>query len=365
MSDDELLDLAVKTTAGMNAVVRDDRGLPSVMVRIPSFRVSEVVEKGRDGTHPAFLVGGREVPEIYVSKYQNVVIDGRAYSLPGQDPAAEMTFDEAIGYCESKGVGWHLMTNAEWAAIALWCRANGFQPKGNNLLGKDVTESVQTAIPSTYDAAGRVAHVRTGTGPVTWSHNGEASGIYDLNGNVCEFVGGVRTVHGEIHLIPGDGAAAHADQSAGSDAWRAVLPDGTFVAPGTAGTLKYDFVADPARADVPPAGGVDGDGRWVLATEITAQSEEPRYCPFQLIRPAEGVEVPELFREQALVPFDNDDPHGEDDVYLNNGADEKVLNRGGAQHSHRTGGVFFYSGNGARDRRSYAIGFRAVYIPEC
>ena len=42
------------------------------------------------------------------------------------------------------------MTKAEWAAIMLWCKKNGFQPWGNNNYGKDSRETLQQAIPATY-----------------------------------------------------------------------------------------------------------------------------------------------------------------------------------------------------------------------
>lgn len=36
----------------------------------------------------------------------------------------------------------HEITNAEWAAIALWCHKNGTEPKGNNDYGKDASETL-------------------------------------------------------------------------------------------------------------------------------------------------------------------------------------------------------------------------------
>lgn len=89
------------------------------------------------------------------------------------------------------------MTKAEWAAIMLWCKKNGFQPWGNNNYGKDSRETLQQAIPATYGSgtdAGKIYHVLTGTGPLTWSHNKQLDGIWDLNGNVSEWTGALRTV---------------------------------------------------------------------------------------------------------------------------------------------------------------------------
>ena len=38
------------------------------------------------------------------------------------------------------------MTNAEWAAIALWCWANGTMPTGNNNWGREISDYSQTGI---------------------------------------------------------------------------------------------------------------------------------------------------------------------------------------------------------------------------
>ena len=103
-----------------NEMIFDNAGKPSMMVRIPKFKVSDVIAGGREETHPAFIVDGREVPEIYIGKYQSVIVNGLAYSLAFQQPTVNVTFNDMVQASEAKGDGWHLMTNAERAAIALW-----------------------------------------------------------------------------------------------------------------------------------------------------------------------------------------------------------------------------------------------------
>ncbi len=352
--------LLLKSVAANNEAMQDEKGGLSIMVRVPFFTLDQVIEGASARPHPAFVVNGRIVPEIWISKYQNVVVNGTAHSLPARDPAGGMTFDEAVAACASKGRGWHLMTNSEWAAIALWCRRNRFLPEGNNWLGKAETDAVYEAIPSSYDDQGRRAHVLTGTGPLGWSHNGEVSGIRDLNGNVVELVAGFRTVRGEIQLVPDNDAALPVDLGPASPVWRALRGDGSYVAPGSAGTLKYDFRTSVERAGTRSSQGLAGDGRFVIVTEITNRSTDTRFGAFDAIT-AEGTEIPEVMKAMALFPADGGD-HGDDQVFINNSADEKIINRGGAQHSRRSGGVFFFSGNGDRDRRSPAIGFRASFI---
>lgn len=125
-------------SGGKNTVMYDDKGNPSIMVMVPRFNLSDVIDGAPNLPHPAFVVNGAVKSEIWISKYQNVVHDGRAYSIPGMDPRTSVTYDQAKSYCAAKGPGWHLMTNAEWAAIALWCKKNGTMPRGNNNYGKDV-----------------------------------------------------------------------------------------------------------------------------------------------------------------------------------------------------------------------------------
>ncbi|GAC43587.1 ATPase, partial [Paenibacillus popilliae ATCC 14706] len=108
-----------------------------IMVRIPKFNLSDVIDGALDTPHPAFIVGGKEVPGIWVSKYQNIIVGSKAYSLPFQQPAVNVDYDQAREACESKGPGWHLISNAEWAAIALWAKKNGTLPRGNNNRGGD------------------------------------------------------------------------------------------------------------------------------------------------------------------------------------------------------------------------------------
>ena len=113
MGNFDLSALALKAVCPTNDILYDDKGLPSIMVRIPKFKISDVITGGADSVHPAFIVNGVEVEEIYISKYQNVVNNSRAYSLPCEDPKANINLDQAINYCAAKGEGWHLMTRAE------------------------------------------------------------------------------------------------------------------------------------------------------------------------------------------------------------------------------------------------------------
>lgn len=235
ISAKEVQNLAMQIAHPNNFLIYDNAGKPSVMVAIPKFYLDDVIDGASHTVHPAFIINGVEQDIIYISKYQNIVENGRAYSLPMKEPQTNITFDQAYDYCKAKGDGWHLMTNAEWAAIALWCKKNGFIIKGNNYFGKDITETdlPQKAIPAAYDNAGRISKVLTGSGWESWYHDGTFAGISDLNGNITEFVSGLRLNNGEIQIIKDNDAAVN------NTVWKAILSDGTLVEPETDGTIHY------------------------------------------------------------------------------------------------------------------------------
>ena len=135
---DQMAAAVSELSGGKNVVLLDDLGLPSIYVRIPKGKNSELVTGLTENAHLAFNVDSVEKAAFYYSKYQNIIEQGRAYSLAHRDPKAWVTFDAARQACEAKGAGFHLSTMAEWAYIALWARKNGTMPRGNNNYGRDV-----------------------------------------------------------------------------------------------------------------------------------------------------------------------------------------------------------------------------------
>lgn len=352
----ELLTLAVNTLCPTNVVLFDDMGMPGVYFKLAKMTNAELFTGGSANTHPAWIVNGVEVDYIYVSRYQNIIQNGRAYSLPGQDPAVSLDFDAARAACEAKGLGFHLMTNAEWAAIALWCRKHSLMPKGNNASGKDTAESAAVAVP-TSATEGVTNRVATGTGPVEWSHNGDVDGIWDLNGNVNEWVGGLRLYGGEIQVLENNNAAdMRNSQLAASAQWKAILQAGTLVAPGTASTLKFDYVVAHAEA----AGGFAHQLVTALAHQQTTENPYGN-TSFAALSAAAGVTVPELMKALALMPVDTGD-HGGDYCYMRNDG-ERMIFRGGKWDSGAPAGVFNISGGYPRTNTHAALGFRSAYVP--
>lgn len=82
MSNFDDLAMAVASFGGNNAVKFDDLGMPSIMVGIPKMKYSDIITGGTQETLPWWIVDGVEKEVIWVSKYINVVVNDRAYSLP-------------------------------------------------------------------------------------------------------------------------------------------------------------------------------------------------------------------------------------------------------------------------------------------
>ncbi len=351
------LEVAVQLLGGdTNKVIYDDIGMPSIMVRFDKGNISDVITGGSENTHPAFSVDGVEIPRFWYSKYQNVRIKGpdglyRAYSLPLQDPQHTINFDNSRIACENKGNGWHIATNAEWAWIALQCRMNGFMPRGNNYYGKDHSRYDEKGVPvHEYDSDGShyIGRVATGSGPKSWAHNNDKSGVWDLNGNVFEWMGGYRTVDGEIQIIPYNNAAnKNNPQTAASTLWKAILQDGSLVDPGTAGTLKWDATSESNTAPR-------------LNTSIQFPTTSNMGRQFQSIVCADGVIAPEVLKALALYPADSGS-HGSDYFYANQSG-ERFAFRGGSWSGGSHGGVFYLGGLYARSSTGRNIGFRSAFV---
>ena len=359
MANYDDLKVAVEAlTGGNNSVIFDVDGYPSIVVKFDKKQIADLITDGSASTHPAFIVNGVEVPAIYISKYQNFVMNGKAYSLPFKDPAVYVNFDQAKQYCEAKGAGHHLMTNAEWAAIALWCRKNNCMPRGNNNYGKDHSAAWEKGIVTyRYEDGGvtRDGRVATGSGPVSWSHDGTPAGIWDLNGNVYEWVGGYRTLDGEIHVIPDNNAAAQIDQGLNSTLWKAILENGSLVDPGTADTLKWDYLSMPS--------GSSGFAFRLVKNITNRPDDDSPYGSnsFATLAAIEGLTVPEILKALAIMPADNGD-HGGDYLYMRNRG-ERLGARGGNWVNTSLAGVFSLGGFNARSDSPHYLGFRSAFIP--
>ena len=337
-------------SGGKQTVLYDDKGNPSIMNIIPKLSYKAVGIGASDKALPAFVINDEEKPEIFIGTHAAYVHDGRAYSLPGQVPKVYTSHDQAVAYCRAKGKGWHCMTNAEYAAIALWCKQNGYYPRGNNNYGSDHGYPHETCRPGTVGSDGRTNLGLTGSGPCSWTHDGTPSGIYGLNGDCVEWAPGLRTMDGEVQILAGNNAALDtADLSANSAEWRAILEDGTLVAPGTAGTLKIDTTT---------ANG--GTIRYVKEVEnVTSGSNYPS-AAFKEMAVKEGIVIPDIMKALALYRSD-DSAHGDDRMYARNDG-EKCIYRGGSWGLTANAGVFYLNSLHPRTLSDGNVGFRPAYV---
>ena len=364
MNEQALARMMFRAACPNNDILFDDGGRPSVMVFIPKFRMNQVITNGSDRVHPAFIVNGKERDGFYISKYQNRAVDGVGCSEPMAEPYNQIDIVKAMRMCEDKGPGWHLTTAQEWGAIALWCKRNGFLPYGNNDWGKDRRESVFSAAPLEWGDKG-AKRVLTGSGPLSWSHNGTASGVWDLNGNLSEWVAGLRFVYGELQVMPGnDGADRRNSQEADSAAWRAidaatgnyVVPDGNGTTPGT---VKADYQAE----DFDVAG---WGSKWVFtAKDPPSRANMLRRCDMSFIRFDETVSpaARELVYAYGLAFNEPYYDYKEQYAYLNNGLPEAYMYRGGYWGSGAFAGVFCWSASWGKGHVYEGNGFRASYVP--
>lgn len=352
---------AVKCAFPDNKLMMDDVDQPSLHVWIPAFRLCDVLSTQSTDIHPAFRVNGKQIAGFWLGKYQSAVYGGRSYSLPAEDPATSRTYDSFAASCVAKGKGWHEVTNAEWAAVALWCHKHGCEPKGNNNYGKDASDTDYIGIPAPgVQDSGKTARILTGTGPVTYSHNGKMNGAFDMNGNVWEWVLGLRLYKGELQVILDNNSADNTvSYAASGSAWKAIkASDGSLIAPDgngtTEGSIKLNVVS----------------GKAVWDTTIADQKDEGRGCSFKDITAGSGVSDAAklllmslaLMPDTALTGDGIDATYGNDYFYFNNGAEERCPIRGGSWGSGSGAGVFNLDLGNSRAGTSWSIGGRCAFV---
>ena len=357
---DDLRASVEAASGGLVTVLYTAAGHPSYMNVIPKFNLQDIDPSLGTGVHPAFIVNGVEKSEIFIGQHVGCVKDGNLLSIPGVVPQVSANFDTFLGWAAANGPGWHVMTNAEWAAIALWCWNNGTMPRGNNQYGRDIGSPWETARRADGGAIGDATgngRSYTGSGPASWRHNGQANGIADLNGNVWEWAGGLRLNNGEIQVLANNDAADNTkDQSSTSALWKAIkASDGSLVAPGTAGTLKYD------------AAGANGTGGNILSDTVTSRSgnvnENDSVNGTSQVFEGMGLKadltVPAIAKALCLYPAVAG--LGGDNFWMRNHGERLPL-AGGACHLGASAGVFARALNDARTNVDSSVGARPAYV---
>lgn len=193
-----------RATGGRQTIIRDSAGNANAMFVLPRFSYADLGMTADMGTGnvTAFDVGTGSIKgEIFIGAY--LASGSGAVSAPRQDPRASLDHTAACNACSAKGAGWHLMTAHEWAAIALWCMANGYEPIGNTNLGRShaqtrmVGDRADNRAPG--DAAG-TGRTQTGSMGSEATHARTLGGIADLVGNVWEWQDGLLLQDGRFKI---------------------------------------------------------------------------------------------------------------------------------------------------------------------
>lgn len=199
--------------------IYDNAGIPSIMHRFRRMNDKDLFSRGEDKPHPAFVIGGKTYDEIYISVYENTMINGKPYSLPYMEPVTDITADKFADACFSKGEGWHCMTAAEWGLLACLSWKNNTLPHGNTNCGKYHADPKECGV-NVKDSNKTL----TGSGPATWTHDHTPTGVHDLCGNVLEIVRGLRIKDGALWAAENnDAALPETDLTPCGDGWKPVV----------------------------------------------------------------------------------------------------------------------------------------------
>jgi hypothetical protein len=334
---------------GRNTVLYTAKGQPCMMYVLPKFNVEEIDASLGTGTHPAFVVGGVEKSEILIGQFCGASVNGELISQPGRAVAHTINHDGAVALARANGAGWHVMTNAEWAAISLRCWKGGWMPRGNTDYGRSSDDTSEYGIQEngraiTIGGSGSGGErTLTGSGPSAWRHDRTPSGIADLCGNVWEWAPGLRIVDGEINVIAdNDMALSATDDAVGSVAWRAIDgATGALVAPGSSGVVRY-------------AGSGTADYSLVAATGAPVETmSNPGATPV-------GADALALCKRLGLFPIAPSGLNSDRFYWTESG--ERLPRRGGYWASAADAGVFAFNLTSARVNASPFIGARPAFV---
>ena len=387
----------------LGVVVRyDAKGNPSIFVRIPKMRSKDLNPDLPDRVHPAFIVNGVEQDSILIGQFKaaELAADGTLYSLPNVPPRVALGADPFLERIRAFGQGVSGKTVADSGLILLLAAKNGWEPKGNNSYGHDYRDGTGyrlnanvavgdkrvfrgweyeclithttvaeltpeksprhwkrlkqlggAPVPNSYlesaDTHYNGYNTLNGSGPLSWYLGDDPGNLCDLNGNCAEQDYGYRIVRGELQILP-DNDAAHpeADLSAGSAAWKAILPSQTddshtLVAPGTPGTLHWTWANSKITLDtVEPT--FDNENRSTSFKDLAVNATNIPH-------------IPAIIKELGLFPCTGDTTQGL--TYVSFTEAERFPRRGGLYINTSNAGLGY--GNSCYSRANSNVNYGA------
>lgn len=337
---------------------------PSVVVWRPAHKAGYYLDGAGDNFHPAFKAGANIYPGYWAGKYAGPYITSNAktllLSLPNFDGKVNaltgaqvfISYDTAVTYGTAGGNGSHSITNTEYMEIALDCYRNGFQPKGNNIYGRDYEDHDTPeyyGVPS-YWHSSKIGRVLNGSGPLSWFHDGSPWGVWGMDGNFSDVTTGFRQKAGEIQVLANnDAALSDCDHGDTTGPWKAILQDGSLVDPGAEGTLKYDALSVIT-----------------ISTSVTTRTTAAKFHTFGAVAAADGVTIPKIAQLLGIAPIGTAVQHGNDYIYIRNDAEgaclETVALRGGGWAFFTQGGVFCLQLSLNRSSLDSSVGSRLAFL---
>ena len=354
---DNLLNLS----KGKNEMIFDVLGRPSIMVNYPIDEWARLDFLSNNSTlftpdgrtlHPAFYVNG--APRAFQqAKYLGARVNGvnTPVSLYGMIPSHTLTLDQMITLANAMGNGFALSTNAIWSYLTLLSMRLGFQPRGNSSYGKSHAASEYGEAANV--SGSNVYLTRTGTGPDAWRLLGSIFEPADMVGNGFERYADLKYVDGKWRIVPDNNAAVNGvDLSASSVLFKEMDQTGAFVAPGTEGTLGYDYIN--------PAPETESAAFEIASTMTNQQANGTPYGAmyFASLLARDGVTVPAMAKELLLAPCAVA-PAGRNTM---RNLGENTPCAGGAPDYGGTAGLGYRGGGNVRSHTNIYIVFRVCRL---
>ncbi len=384
---------------GRNTVRFDAANQPSIMVRFVPNRESKksyLYNDSTSGIHQAFVIDNLVRP-FERAKYNFGRVGSTNYpvNLWGLTPAHSWNFDQFQAMAVAKGDGWSLPSQAMEAYIALLSMRKAFEVRGNTYYGYSHERPDEFGIMASELESVGTRHTLTGTGPVTWRHDGTPFGVDGIVGNVWNWTGGLRLVDGALQIIPNNDAcgskrtvAAHA---VGSTEWREFLQNGTLVTPEAllsawadatpyaenavvmSGGIRYRATgAHTSDSTTEPGVGASWETVWVregtihviwdgsklVISDYKIVDGTTRTITFSSLTAAPGIVVPAIVQDYLLFPRASA-PKGTRWI---NTTGERLPVLGGARHYSSSAGLGAVNLIDPRANAGNGIGAASAYV---